>query len=829
MKNAAFLLAILLLAAATLSAQDTKGAQPLNPSTTQPVNQTRAVVVGISDYQDPAIPDLQFAHRDAEAFAQWLQSPAGGSVSEDNIQLLLNAQATKGKVSMALTWLYEQSKQGDRAIIYFSGHGDVEKKLFSQPGYLLCRDAPPVVYMSGGTLSVSELQEVIATLSLANKAEVLVVTDACRAGALTGAPTGGPQQTTASLQQQFANEVKILSCQANEFSIEGEQWGGGRGAFSYVLEDALYGLADRDKDAQIKLKELGRYLEDQVPAQTDPQVQNPVVMGDREAWIASVDKQILAQRETGKTRRQTNFSTGDMRGMEALVIAQADSSIQSIYQTYLAAASAGDLMRADSGKLSANACYEILIHEPGIGTMHGFLKRHFVAALVDESQQVMNRLLKTDPMVVGDMFSRTTVFEHIPGYLERAAEILGEGHFIYKNLKAKQLFFEAKTILPEHHPGLSADSVARLAARKYEQALEYDPQAAYVHVELGFLCFYKLVDWPRARSHADQALELVPDWLYANYLASTTRRNESSDEGLGLLMKCLEMDSTFLPPYEELFFHYLYRGKPTSSNYYRDKFIQKAQEQIAADPIHVPVVYWNFLGGMLYYAGRHREAERVLLTADSLSKGTDWGACSYLAQVYSALGECEKAKAYFKRQVELAPHNTGTIINVIACLDKENNKQEIVELLEWLNTATGQTDVYIMALLGETLQALGRQEEASLLFRKILDMLPDFSSPYEMNMKSRSHLGLSDRAAMQRTIDEGLKRFPNDMWVYYQAACLYSLAKDEKRALEWLEKAFENGFADITLIGADSDLDNIRQSTAFKALMKKHFPEQVKD
>ncbi len=40
---------------------------------------TRAVVVGISDYQDEKISDLKYAHRDAIAFAAWLQSPAGGS------------------------------------------------------------------------------------------------------------------------------------------------------------------------------------------------------------------------------------------------------------------------------------------------------------------------------------------------------------------------------------------------------------------------------------------------------------------------------------------------------------------------------------------------------------------------------------------------------------------------------------------------------------------------------------------------------------------------------------------------------------------------------
>ena len=33
---------------------------------------TRALVVGISEYQDEGIPDLRFAHRDAQAFADYL-------------------------------------------------------------------------------------------------------------------------------------------------------------------------------------------------------------------------------------------------------------------------------------------------------------------------------------------------------------------------------------------------------------------------------------------------------------------------------------------------------------------------------------------------------------------------------------------------------------------------------------------------------------------------------------------------------------------------------------------------------------------------------------
>ena len=60
---------VLCLFALTLSAQEPvpdetsgKGISPLNSSTSQPLNSsTYAVVVGISDYQDPGIPDLSYA------------------------------------------------------------------------------------------------------------------------------------------------------------------------------------------------------------------------------------------------------------------------------------------------------------------------------------------------------------------------------------------------------------------------------------------------------------------------------------------------------------------------------------------------------------------------------------------------------------------------------------------------------------------------------------------------------------------------------------------------------------------------------------------------
>ncbi len=92
------------------------GAQNLDIDTTN----TYAVVVGISDYQDELIPDLKYAHQDAEAFANFLRSPVGGALDEDHLKVLINEEATQGNLDAELDWLWDIAKENDRVIIYFS-------------------------------------------------------------------------------------------------------------------------------------------------------------------------------------------------------------------------------------------------------------------------------------------------------------------------------------------------------------------------------------------------------------------------------------------------------------------------------------------------------------------------------------------------------------------------------------------------------------------------------------------------------------------------------------------------------------------------------------
>ncbi|MCR9290861.1 hypothetical protein OAF63_04715 [Saprospiraceae bacterium] len=45
---------------------------------------TRAVVIGISDYENEKISDLKHARKDAEVFLDYLKSPVGGSIPDKN-------------------------------------------------------------------------------------------------------------------------------------------------------------------------------------------------------------------------------------------------------------------------------------------------------------------------------------------------------------------------------------------------------------------------------------------------------------------------------------------------------------------------------------------------------------------------------------------------------------------------------------------------------------------------------------------------------------------------------------------------------------------------
>jgi len=74
-----------------------------------------------------------------------------------------------------------------------------------------------------GAIGVGYVQDYLATLATTNKAKVIMISDACRSGKLTGG-IEGLKNTTAALAEQWENVTKILSSQAGELSMESTKW-----------------------------------------------------------------------------------------------------------------------------------------------------------------------------------------------------------------------------------------------------------------------------------------------------------------------------------------------------------------------------------------------------------------------------------------------------------------------------------------------------------------------------------------------------------------------------------------------------------------------------
>src|SRR3954453_23564106 len=101
-----------------------------------------ALVIGISTYKNlPAQAQLRFAHRDADEFARFLRSPAGGSVPGSQIRVLTDSDATVSAIRAGLrTWLPRVAGRGDVVYLFIAGHGVIAEQ---NEGYFVASDSDP--------------------------------------------------------------------------------------------------------------------------------------------------------------------------------------------------------------------------------------------------------------------------------------------------------------------------------------------------------------------------------------------------------------------------------------------------------------------------------------------------------------------------------------------------------------------------------------------------------------------------------------------------------------------------------------------------------------
>jgi len=259
---------------------------------------TRAVVIGISKYRNlSAGLQLNFADRDARSMFDFISQGGFGPVKQENIRLLTNETANFEQVRNAVlqSLYHKDAKPGDHVIIYFAGHGDMQSE-FNAP-FLLTHDAPENKdYHLYGAFEIDELQKHVGRAAARGQRITLIV-DACRSGKIFS--ENGSKLTLQSLIREWENVVKIISCGPDENSLEGNQWGGGHGVFTYYLLRALEGLADADADRTIRVFELNEFLAKKVREETNFK-QIPKCVGSDKKIVVQVGGTVSGTSGAGK-------------------------------------------------------------------------------------------------------------------------------------------------------------------------------------------------------------------------------------------------------------------------------------------------------------------------------------------------------------------------------------------------------------------------------------------------------------------------------------------------------------------------------------------------
>ena len=772
--------------------QTQKGLKPIQKEESK-TNNTYAVVVGISDYQDPEISDLQFADDDALAFATYLQSSAGGKLDEDHLKILINQEATMAQFAVALDWLYEVAQKDDQVIIYFSGHGDVERKSLTQPGFLLCWDAPSKVYLAGGALALPMFQDVISTLSVQNEAQVLVITDACRSGKLSGSNISGAKITGNNLAKQYANEIKILSCQPEEYSIEGEQWGGGRGAFSYHLMDGIQGMADANNDQSVSLKEIGRYLEDYVTEEVAPQKQNPMIIGDKTNTIARVDPNVLEAIQQGKKSEMIAFASTEQRGIEDEVLAEADSNLVVMYHALKERISEKKFLSPEAD--CAEYYFSILSKEEQFKKLHSSMRRNYAAALQDDAQQLLNRLIKSD---AGEHSkSRLDIYKdykHYPNNLRRAATLLGQEHYMYSVLMARSYWFEGY-INDLSTCGCLNVPNARKILPHYQKALEYQEEMPHAWVQLAAIYGEQLEMIDSAAYYSNLAIEAIPSWvlvydwmanLYLNNTGRTTDDGSYLEKAKDWLDRGLAIDSNSIILLNDLGYWYSLNGEYENEQIIYDRIL-------AIDSLSLTLEYKG--GGLLEW-GKYDEAEALFIKL--LKRDESYAINLGPAFVYSNIGYKNRGRAWLQTLIDLDFQQA----DLYGELGKKMMSWYPIKAWDLLDKQMkiGTEDSLIMSYyqLKEVATKLeeGNEDEAFQQYRNIINEhkthteFLKFAALYIKGYHPRLSL-----ETLQPVVAMGMDNYK----VAYELSSLYALpdTKDSKKEWEWIEKTISKKSVDI--------------------------------
>lgn len=674
-------LPLLLLLTFTVSAQDTvlvdrRGLPQPTADTAKPVTgETYALVVGISNYK--YLKPLSFADHDAQLFADYLRTKAGGSIKEQNLILLKNDSAKSGDFWANLTKLSSRVKKGDRFYLYFAGHGDGVQEINEY--FLLLQDCEPANdpnnYLAGThTIQIYNLKNRIGALTKKG-VEVVLILDACRTNELPGGYASQMMQT--NVAESRMGEIMMLATGAGEVSIESPLIGNGHGLFTFYLIDGLSGLADKEdgnNNGEVTLAELQDWVRRKVRLKADQQFRTKQVpyfcCGEKDnSSLVKVDSVFFEQWGIIKATSGTNAPVAIHKLRNAQATTLRDSSIIALYNRFNVAVKN---LKLWGGTSSAAALYDsmrVVFPSHALTEEAGF---NLAAQFMNFTQQKINLYLSAkDETIIAQSLGPETqdaANELISSQLKRQLKISsvnwGEAAAMYekaielltpydstaqKNMLPNLYFLKARQLVFSNSPAEKKQALA-YAYRAYND----DRSKAYIVHTLG-LCLTENNKYDSALIVEKNALQLAPKWSYVLHaIGLNFHELHQSDSAIYYLKEAIRINPKSELPYSVMGFVYEDLNKNDSSLYYY-------KEAIRINPKYE--FQYNNLGVLFAKLNRFDSAVHYYKQALLLNPSYEY-AVGNLAIAFEKWKKYDSAVVYYKKMNQMNPNNEKLYTNL---------------------------------------------------------------------------------------------------------------------------------------------------------------------
>ena len=257
-----------------------------------------AVIIGNNNYLNERVPDVAYAHRDAEAMRRYIVDVLGYDANNiidlrDATQSQMLTVFGNNERYQAKLWSYLDDKGGSDVMVYFSGHGVPGQS--DKRGYLLPVDADPDTAEINGLA----LDTLYANLGKLNAKSITVMLEAC----FSGDSHQGMLIKSASpvfLKSNAVSVPKKITVLTAAKGMQLASWDEERqhGLFTDRFLDGIYGKADQDRDGNVSIGEIADYLRSTMTMTARRRYlreQNATIIGDSRQILATLSGRRLVR------------------------------------------------------------------------------------------------------------------------------------------------------------------------------------------------------------------------------------------------------------------------------------------------------------------------------------------------------------------------------------------------------------------------------------------------------------------------------------------------------------------------------------------------------